>query len=134
MKSSNTNRAKIPWGYILVGILSLITFWFFVSRDDYPISLTGSTHVYLGLSVVEQDFSTILREINDGNKEYLVIGNGMWLDADNDGIQDAGETPLAGDTNIQNDWLASFLLQSPWIYQTKFFVYQWENNQTRDNP
>ncbi len=113
MKSSNTNRAKIPWGYILVGILSLITFWFFVSRDDYPISLTGSTHVYLGLSVVEQDFSTILREINDGNKEYLVIGNGMWLDADNDGIQDAGETPLAGDTNIQNDWLASFLLQSP---------------------
>jgi hypothetical protein len=80
------SKARIPWGYIVVGLLSLITFWIFVSGEEYPVQLAGKRGVYLGISVVEQDFSTILQGINDNNHNV---------------------------NTAKNDWLTSFLLQSP---------------------
>jgi len=86
MNNKGSNVRKTRWGILLyLGVL-LGSFWVFrnfTANEIYPIVLEGNTPIFLGISIVEQDYSTILKDLDDDQEGKL--GN----------------------------WLTSFLLQSP---------------------
>jgi len=82
---------KFPWGRAVRNLLILgfilVIFATYASKGGTSFSLKDESPIVLGLSVVEQDLTVILNELNDNNG-------------------DTSET-------IKNDWITSFLLQSP---------------------
>lgn len=60
--------------YVFVLLGSIWVFRDFTANEIYPIILKGNTPVYLGISIVEQDYSTILRDLGNENEEP-----GNWL-------------------------------------------------------
>lgn len=86
MKTFGASKARLHWGYVLLVLLAILILWDVITKNQHPVPITGSTQIYLGVSVVEKDFSTILHEINNIDRSYDGVGN---------------------------DSLTSFILQSP---------------------
>ncbi len=77
MNNKGKNIRKTHLGILLyVGVLlgSFFVFRNFSANEIYPIVLKGNTPIFLGISLVEQDYSTILRELADEKEEH-----GNWL-------------------------------------------------------
>ncbi|MGN7979398.1 SdrD B-like domain-containing protein [Microbacterium sp. 22195] len=76
---------------------------------DRGIDSNGRTADVSGTPTVVADITTPAANINDHSIDFgfvpspVSIGDYVWIDADNDGQQDAGETPVAGVTVTLRD-------------------------------
>ncbi len=74
---------------------------------------TGSTELYsrfrlsengnLGSGGINPDGSVPIGEVEDHKQPLAMLGDYVWIDADYDGVQDMGETPVEGTTATLHD-------------------------------